>query len=359
MYGACGECGVPRLLSFTNRWKEGCIVDTTSGGANLCIYEASYPGALMEGVKDFLGIPIDRFVFLAGMHAAVKVLGEMFQAYPFAGKLLSSRPLYRLTERLLIAYGRTIGVARVEVVERRRGARAKVRIHEPFDLSNCLAIIAGLLQVEEGHPMSYRILEDSDPYLVDFYPSPEDVTEEEAFKRLVSDELAPIEMGEGELLDRCARCGAPRGIGDLYDFDIGEGIIRERAGGERVVLMGMAGLNSFIRELGEELGQDIDDLFIRTEKASFASKLAGSNGRGGELWGEEALRSYLALRGLGFLQYMREEGGECSFTVGNAFIAPIVAGRLLALWEMRNRAEAVYDYAAAGPLLSFAIRRKG
>ncbi len=321
---------------------------------SLCIYEASYPTALIKDLEDQLGIPLDRIVYLAGTHAAVKVLGVLYESHPRIGKLLFSAPFHRMTESFLIGFGRAIGVAKVEIVKRRRGNGATVTIADPFDLSNCLAIISGILQIADGCHIIYDILENGSPYLVDFMPAPKGASEEEAYQRLFAESLAPGKMEPAFKLPRCRKCGAPRDVGELYDFDTAQGLITERASGERTILMGVHGLNSIIRELSWELGHSVNDLFIAFEKHRLAARLDAIL-EGDHPWGDEALRVYLAVRGFGMLEEMREGEDRTSFTVHNAFIAPVVAGRLLALWEKKYGRQGSYQFDVTDSTLRFSI----
>ena len=354
MSGTCRSCGVPKLLSMTQAWRDGCIVDTTSGSASLCIYEASYPTALVEELESSLGIPLERIVYLAGTHAAIKVLGVLYESHPRIGKLLFSAPLHRMTERILVGYGRAIGVADVEITKRTRGKGARVRIKRPFDLSNCLAIISGILQIADGCPISYDILESNGAYLVDFTPAPADAHEEEAYQRLFAENLAPKKTDTALKFSKCKVCGAPREVGEMCEFDIGEGMIREKRDGERMIFMGVHGLNTIVRELSWELGHTVNELFIDFEKRNLESRLYAAQD-GDYPWGEEELRSYLALRGLGMLTEVREKDGSTSLTVHNAFIAPLVAGRLLAMWERRFGREGSYKFDIVGNTLHLSI----
>ncbi len=354
MSGICRSCGVPKLLAMTQAWRDGCIVDTTGGSASLCIYEASYPTALIEELEGQLGIPLDRIVYLAGTHAAVKVLGVLYESHPHIGKLLFSAPFHRMTERVLIGFGRAIGVANVTIVERRRRSGARVMIDNPFDLSNCLAIISGILQIADGGSIAYDILEENGSCLVDFMPAPSDVCEEEAYQRLFAENLAPKKVDSDLKLSKCIVCGAPREVGQLCEFDTGQGLIRESASGERMILMGVHGFNTIIRELSWELGQSVNNIFIDFEKRKLSAKLPGASGDE-LLWGEEGLRKYFAVRGLGMLKELREKDGVSSFTVHNAFVAPLVAGRLLALWELKNGREGSYEFDVTDDTLRFSI----
>ena len=354
MAASCKCCGVPRLLSLSNTWRDGCIVDTTSGAANLFIYEASYPGALMNKVEDALGIPLQHIVYLAGTNALVKVLGSLYDSHPRLSGLLFSGPMHRLTERILVAVGRAIGMCKVDITERKRGKRTRVRIHDPFDLTNCLAVISGILQLADGVPFSYEILAENGSFLVEFTPAPEQ-TKKEAFRRLIADELTPEETEKHKDFNCCGKCGVPQEIGKQYSFDMGKGLIMDRDGGERVVFMGTHGLNTIIRELERELGPSVNQLFVEFERENFTRKLEGPL-KDKNLMGDLELREYLGLRGLGLLSEMSLEGTKIHFVVENAFIAPLVAGRLLALCEMDFGRQCYYDYSVEDHTLSLVLQ---
>jgi len=339
---------------MTQAWRDGCIVDNTSGSASLCIYEASYPTALINDLEERLGIPLDRIVYLAGTHAAVKVLGVLYESHPHLSKLLFSSPLHSFTERMLVGFGRAIGVADVKIVERRRHNGARVIIENPFDLSNCLAIISGILQIADGCNITYDILEENGAYLVEFTPAPHDAHEEEAYQRLFAENLAPKKAGSNAVLSKCRTCSAPREAGQLCEFDMGRGLIKERGSGDRMIMMGIHGYNSIIRELSRELGQSVYDIFIDFEKKNLSAKLADTP-EDERPWGEEELRRYFALRGLGMLGEFQVEDGTTSISVHNAFIAPLVAGRLLALWELVNGREGSYTFDVVDNILNLSI----
>jgi hypothetical protein len=354
MPGVCKTCGVPRLVSITQAWREGCIVDTTSGSASLCIYEASYPTALVKELEEKLGVPLDRIVYLAGTHAAVKVLGVLYESHPHIGKVLFSAPIHRMTERFLIGFGRALGVAKVDIIERKRGKGAMVEIHDPFDLSNCLAIISGVLQIADGCPINYYIHDQSGPYLVEFVPATEAESEEEAYQRLFAESLTPKKASDGRKFERCKRCGAPREVGNLLTFDPVKGFINERKDGERIIFMGVHGFNSIIRELSWELGSSVNETFIDFERRHLTARLSADQGMQAH-WGEEQLYDYLALRGFGRLTDMVEKDSRTHFTVENAFVPPLVAGRLLAFWEHEHGREGAYQFDVTDSTLYFSI----
>ena len=55
------------------------------------------------------------------------------------------------------------------------------------------------------------------------------------------------------------------------------------------------------------------------------------------------------------MEELREDGGVTSITVHNAFIAPLVAGRLLAIWESQKGREGSYEFDVKDDTLYFTI----
>jgi hypothetical protein len=189
---------------------------------------------------------------------------------------------------------------------------------------------------------------------VEFVTASEAESEEEAYQRLFAESLTPKKASGGRKLERCKRCGAPREIGNLLTFDTAKGFINERQGGERTIFMGVHGFNSIIRELSWELGSSVNETFIDFERRHLAARLAGGQGMQA-LWGEEQLYDYLVLRGFGRLSDMVEKDGRTHFTVENAFVPPLVAGRLLAFWEREHGKEGSYQFDVTNSTLYFSI----
>lgn len=354
MLGACRECGLPRVLSLTQKWRDGCIVDVTSGSASLCVYEAAHPTMLVEELEAKLGVPLRRIVYHAGTHAAVKVLGVLYESHPLLGKLLFSAPVHSFTENMLVGFGKAIGVADVEIIERHRDNGAMVTIKDPFDLPNCLAIISGILQIADGCPITYDILDENGSYVVSFRRAQVEAHDEEAYRRLFADNLAPARAGGYTPMARCRKCGSPSGVGAMLSFDLRRGLITDRSDGTRMIFMGVHGLNSILRELGRELDGYVDDLLIAFERRKLAERLART-GPPSSPWEEAALREYLALRGLGLLERLRERNWSCEIEVVNAFLAPVVAGRLLALREHHLGREGSIEYEVDRDTLRLAV----
>jgi len=333
-------------------------VDNASGNANFCFYEVGFHNTLFAKVGEELGMPLDNIILNAGRQASAKVIEDLLSSHPLLGKIALKAPLYHITQKLLVDFGMSIGVGRIEILEHKKGRRGAIRFTNPYNLPHCSAIMLGSMDVIYGYPVSAEIYEKGeDSYIVELkLHEKRGGTVDEAFLRLTTEDLNPKRVGGTHEFTPCSRCGAPRDASVLYSFDPANGIITEQSNRERVVLLGVYSLNSIVRELEKELGHDIADLFISKERDSFKKKLA-STLLADEMRDEKGIRDYFSLRGLGMLVEMEEEEDEmASFTVVNAFIPPIVAGRLLALCEYMHNRKCSYEYTLDGSTLQLSIR---
>lgn len=265
-------------------------------------------------------------------------------AYPLLGKIAFSRPLYRLTQKMLVDFGMCIGSGKIEVIEHKKGKRGTIRVTDPYNVPHCTAILLGSMDYMYGYPVSITVREEGDDvFIAEFLLAKRDTAVDEAFLRLASEDLKPEKSSTINAFKTCKRCGAPRDFGSTYSFDPSKGMIIEQLNRERVVMLGVYSINSIVREFENELGHDITDLFARTEEESFKRKLAITL-LADEMRNERDIRDYLCMRGLGMLSEMKEEGDTTYFTVENAFIPPVVAGRLLALCEYSHGEKCTYEY---------------
>ncbi|MDY6796885.1 MAG: hypothetical protein SWK76_16625 [Actinomycetota bacterium] len=353
----CKKCGVPPTIHKTHVWRDGCIVDKGNGAANFCVYEASFHNDLMDKVGDHLWLPMDDVVFNVGRHASTRVIRDLLSSHPLMERIAFKAPFYHLSQQILVDFGKAMGTGDIEILEHRKGKYGSLIVRAPYNPAHGKAIIAGAIDAVYGYPVCSSINEEADSFTLELVPDREDVKTLETFSLLTAAGLAPQKLEPGYEMPTCKRCGTPLVIGDSYDFDIEKGVITEKASGERTVFIWVYSLNAIIREFGKELGQDIEDLFIAVERENFARKLSKTLWNE-DLWGEDRIRQYLAQRGLGMLHEVYIDGDKISFMVKNSFIAPIVTGRLLALWEREHQADASYKHTVINDNLKLTITPK-
>ena len=149
----------------------------------------------------------------------------------------------------------------------------------------------------------------------------------------------------------------PREIGERFAFDLRRGTIEPRKGGGRVIMGGIASFNALFREFKRELGDTISDITIAIEKESTKKNLEDA-GDSGKSWDEAELRGYLALYGAGMLQKMEGDGDRTSFSMANVYVPPLIAGRLVGIWENWHQKEAAYDLSVEDNLLNLTVMPK-
>lgn len=350
MAARCPSCGVPRILTRTHKWENGCIVNRADGSANFSIYEAAFHNGVFEELERRMGPTINRMVYIAGRIAAAEIAGNLFTARPWVRKLIFGVPLYRLTQRTLIRFTRAIGMGRIELLGHRMGKRGAVRVTDPFHLAHCTAVILGGLDVMYGFPVSFTARMEGESYIGELIPGKRDsLGGEDAYRRLASENLVPTPLGDAPLPSRCS-CGAPIELGLSFSFDLHGGVITERETGHRHIFYGHRSLHAILREFELELGPEVRDLFVEAEKKGFSSKLASNPGYGPS-WSLESLRSYLALRGMGFLSRLEKDGESTELEITNAFVPTVAVGRLTALWERHTGMPSRYEYGMRGNTL--------
>lgn len=351
----CPSCGVPFIISRTHEWKNGCITNKADGSANFSVYEASFHNGVFEELERKLGPTINRMVYIAGRVAAAEIARNLFSSCAFTQRLLFRTPLYRLTQKKLILFARSIGMGRIELLAHRRGKQGAVRVINPFHLAHCTAVILGGLDVMYGFPISFTARMEGEAYIGELVPRKMDsLSTEDAYRRLVSERFIPSPLPEGAALPSCRRCGAPSKLGRSFSFDLQCGVITETKTGDRHIFYGHRSLHAILREFELELGPEVRGLFVEAEREGFSSKLA-RNPDYVLSWNPESLRSYLALRGMGYLSRLEEKGGVSEVEVSNAFVPTVVVGRLAALWEERTARRAEYSYETEGNTLFLRI----
>lgn len=355
----CPSCGVPLIISRTHEWRNGCIANRADGSANFSVYEASFHNGVFERLERQLGPTINRMVYIAGRVAAAEIARNLFSSRALTQRLLFRSPLYRLTQRKLILFTRSIGMGRIELLAHRRGKEGAVRVSDPFHLAHCTAVILGGLDVMYGFPVSFTARVEGEAYVGELVPGKKDsLGGEDAYRRLASERFIPSPLQDGKMFPSCRRCGAPLELGRSFSFDLQGGVITERETGDRCIFYGHRSLHAILREFELELGPEVRGLFVEAEREGFSAKLARHPDYGLS-WDLKSLRSYLALRGMGFLSRLEEKGDGVELELSNAFVPTVAVGRLVALWEGCAGKRADYTYGMEGNTLLLRITPAG
>ena len=355
MGAQCRVCGTPKTIGKTHVWSDGCIVDKASGRADLCIYEVYNHNTFVEEMGEKIGFSLDPIIYNASVHASKSVIQDMLAPHPMLGKLAFSAPLYRFSERMICGILKSIGTGCIDLCEHKKCEYAKAYIEDPFNLTQCLAVVAGALQAIDGTRYSYRIVKEGDVTEVEFFPSSGEEEAEETYERLSSTDLTPRKSPAAASFDLCPKCGVPYEVGEMLSFDLPKGVIEKKDGGERVILGGIGSFHAMFRELERELGDSVDGISSAIEKECMKRNLAQA-GLAGKNWDQTELRNYLALCGTGMLQEMEQDGDKLTLSMTNVYVPSLVAGRLAGLWENWHQMESDYDFSVEDNVLSMTVQ---
>lgn len=356
----CSVCGVPKVLVKTHGWEGGCIVDRASGNANLFLYEAASMNSLIDEVASILGIRVDDLVFKAAANAAEGVVGDAMKAHPALFGLLKRLPLHRFVYEASADLARAVGAGRITLLGQRgrQGERrVRVRVENPFNVFLVSAMVVGAMRAIYNLPVLYDLGEEGGAYLMEAHQAPH-AAKEEAYERFAPSELVPERIA-AETLPTCRRCGAPSALGDSFSWIPEDGLLVEKAGGERMVFPGLYLLHSLIREFDAELGGITAEVFLEAERRLYKRKLARAQREAdspSSTLQESRLRMHLSLHGLGYLESLRREGDVMEILVKNAFVAPLLAGRLVAMWEYGTGLDSSFDYSIDEGTLALSLK---
>lgn len=117
-------------------------------------------------------------------------------------------------------------------------------------------------------------------------------------------------------LRKCATCGGPARLSG-FGWDPDTGIIRDGATGRRVALLGPPIIDTFLEELGSELGESVPEIVVEAQR-----RFVRNGYYPVALVHDQQMREQLALRGLGDLKELKMDRGRRTAPFGERGPAP-------------------------------------
>ncbi|MBN2168820.1 MAG: hypothetical protein JW738_06205 [Actinobacteria bacterium] len=129
--------------------------------------------------------------------------------------------------------------------------------------------------------------------------------------------------------ERCPQCNVPSKVGQ-YDWNLEDGTIIDQSRGRRMAIYGPHAFDSILRDLENELGDEIPNLVIEAQRRYIKESWGNENWR---IAGSE-LRQRVAIRGLGNIAGFDLSGERHSFLIENPCMHLIMVGMVKALVEL-------------------------
>lgn len=337
----CPECGTPLRMTREHEWlPDGTIVQRKDPDHRLVFLETGNINAAFSGVEETIGISIERIIVEAKRRATYDFIDHMLPGVVKAVvRVVGIRPVIRNVIELGSVMG--YGAMRLESIRRvhGKGDYVTIRVKDAYSLPLLCGDFAGTFNAVDRREVSMR------------------------HERVAPDEHAitghistrPLELQErlrlkdythkpgGILHERCRACRGPKALSE-YRWHPEQGIILNKATGRRLALTGPASLDAIIDELEKELGEDVPEVIIETQRRFMQTGVYSLE----EVASEELFRRHLAVRGLGNAREVEWGENNLHLRLENPCLHLIVAGMALGFYELATGREGKVEWELKG-----------
>jgi hypothetical protein len=328
----CRDCGFPRKFAKFFDWRsDGTIVstDSTRTRSQITFLEVSELETLFKDLSDTIGLDIDR-IFIGAQKNIGKALyanlpiRHMKRVPDWLRPRFVARQLVKLIANDIAGLGDGI----VSLDEYVAGRTMVVRFANPVLAPLMVGSVSGIYESVEDMPSSkaeYGI--EGGDLVIRMTHAPEQAEAEERLK------LEEVVEGQGPLrYDRCGYCGVPREAARTWRWDLSRGIITNKRTGSREAVVAVQSVNAMLRELENELGEDVPALVYDHQKALTIKKLSGAAVDDVASFVKERIGS-MALRGLGYPSSFEWKEPTLTVEIKNAYNQDLYAAKLAAVIE--------------------------
>lgn len=158
MTSRCRDCGAPLYPRVFRQWNDdGTVTARHAGGNRVCHIESEALCAIIDGMSDRIGYPIDR-VAIEGQRKATRRLTDdlMSVGRGAIGFITRSWAGSGLATDIILGVGRTAGHGLPQAIEYHRGEATSykgnltIRIDNPFSGVILAGMIRGVYRAVEG-----------------------------------------------------------------------------------------------------------------------------------------------------------------------------------------------------------------
>lgn len=292
---------------------------------------------LVDDLNQEIGLPVWNILFEASRNSGKSSLEEMLSGRGFLKKAADFRVFRRMIIRsfneLAILMG--FGSSKTEKIIPGEGGIAYVK--NPFNLYTFTGAIVAAFEALDGIPYECTWKEIS---LNEFQVTCTN-SESKSFAAPRLEEKVPVVVEGNIKLARCPRCNCPDLISQLLEWKYNDGIIINRKSGDRVCVLASTTLVAVFRELAEELGDEIYDSLISSQRKWTVAQLHNLNVASPDSTADDdkaktAFLKYLEdfpVFGYGNPTTLDIHEDFCSITIENPFFVEMLAGTILGLFE--------------------------
>jgi hypothetical protein len=255
----CRDCGTPLFARSFRSWNDdGTVTARFTGDIRICQIETDTLDAIFDGLSDRIGYPIDR-IAIEGQRKAMRKMTEDFRAlgHGLAGAIGGTGLGSRLVALLTIGTARTVGHALPEELKYEPGRRFLIRMLKPYSWQLMVGDVWGGFEALHNVTADAQWAMDGDSLIIDITKAGDGMVWEDP-SRLQLKRMGRLQCDAA--YERCSRCGIPLEVPRETEWDIENGMVRNKITGRREATIMVEPLNAMLRELESELGEGIPDM---------------------------------------------------------------------------------------------------
>jgi hypothetical protein len=340
----CPECGVPTQLVDRHFWlNSGVIVADTDKTLRQILVESENLDPLFEGIADVIGMSVEKQIIDVArrvMRNRVKDMVPLAAKEVIIKKEIDLEPLIMTITDYMMTASQVIGHGKYEHVghryERDENDYFISRVTEPYSIPLCRANLAGTIEGMYDAAETGVECEEVAPGVYEFtarFSGHSEALEERLKLRSYKHRDGDIE------LERCPSCGGPATLAS-YQWLLEDGVIRNKATGRRLALIGPDVLDAVFEELEAELGETVPQAVVEAQRRFIKSSSYSIE----EISREGDFRNQLAVRGYGNLRDIKLGKYGMSLSIDNAAAPLMIVGMVQGLFEMALEVDSVPEW---------------
>ncbi|MHB8897006.1 MAG: hypothetical protein ACYC99_17775 [Candidatus Geothermincolia bacterium] len=330
----CRDCDFPKKFARFFDWRsDGTIIstDSTRTRSQITLLEAGEMESLLKDLSATIGIDIDRIFIGAQKNIGKAIYANLpirhMKRVP-ANRFLRPEFLARFLVKMISTDIAGLGDGIVSLDRYVAGETMVVRFKQPVLAALMVGSVSGIYESIEDMPSSHAEYGIEGGDLVIRMTHGQEAPLEEG--RLALEEVT---AGEGPLrYERCLDCGVPCEAARIWQWDIERGVITNKQTGKREVVVAVQSVNALLRELENELGEDVPVLVYDHQKSLSLKNLEGADVGDSRAFIDKKIHM-MALRGLGYPSKVELDESGLSIEITNAYNQDLYAAKLAAAYE--------------------------
>ena len=315
----CSGCGTPKAIIRRLQWKDNGLMELKSGGLRVNWIEGNFYASIQEGIEQLLGISIEYIIINAMNNLSKRATDEILSG--LLGKIVRLRPFRRLAFQSIIKEAHILGLIKGELLKYRPGKELIIRCEYVAQPVYMAGNAIGAFRSIEGVNGIVRCEKGGDYYFIEIHAS-EDAPLEERLR------LDPPPVIDAQVsYERCPVCRTPLSI-SRFHWNLENGKITEEGSGEPLGLGEVYALNATLREIEEELGDEVPRWVAENTRKFYRNLIAKHP--------DTPFKdlSFLEAKGYGVpeIKNPAPEDLASGVRIRNPFCLPVVAGMVAAVY---------------------------